>query len=98
MTIIITDGNGTDVHAYDEEHLFVSHPYHDAKVARYIERVRSDLESENETEVLPIRSVVIVTFDPSIHHGTRSRTAPRYLAEGRMTALLEPSTTKGKPS
>jgi hypothetical protein len=51
MTIIITDGNGTDVHAYDEEHLFVSHPYHDAKVARYIERVRSDLESENETEV-----------------------------------------------
>jgi hypothetical protein len=44
------DGDGTDVHTYDEEDLFVSHPYHDAKVARYIECVRSDLENENETK------------------------------------------------
>lgn len=70
MTIIM-DGNGTDVHTDDEEDLFVAHPYHDVNVARYIEHVRSDLESENETEFLATRSIVIITSVPSIHHGIR---------------------------
>ena len=50
MTIIIADKTGTDVRTDDEERLFVAHPCHDVNVARYIERVRSELERENDRE------------------------------------------------
>jgi hypothetical protein len=50
MTTIVLDRDGTDVHTDDEEDLFVAQPYHDARVARYIERVRSGLENENEAK------------------------------------------------
>jgi hypothetical protein len=50
MTILITDGRGTAVHRFEEDHLFIAHPYHDSKVVRYIDRMRRQLENENDTE------------------------------------------------
>jgi hypothetical protein len=50
ITVLVVDREETDVHRFGEEHLFVAYPYHDSKVARYIDRVRRKLESENDTE------------------------------------------------
>lgn len=50
MTILIAGKRGTDVHRFEEEHLVVDHPYHNSKVARYIDRVHRKLGDENNTE------------------------------------------------
>jgi hypothetical protein len=50
MTILIADERGTDVHRFEEEHLFVDHHYHNSKVARYIDQVWHKLEGENDTD------------------------------------------------
>lgn len=50
VMILVCDTVGTDVHRFEEENLFISHPHHDIKVARYIERVRARLETKNDAE------------------------------------------------
>lgn len=97
MTTIVLDRDRTDVHTDDEEDLFVAQPYHDARVVQYVERVRGGLgnQSENGTKYLAPSFGCISTFERSVHHETRSRTEPRFPAEGRMTLVLEPSSTRG---
>jgi hypothetical protein len=50
MTILIADERGIDVHRFEEEYLFVDHPYHNSKVACYIDRAWRKLEVENDTD------------------------------------------------
>jgi hypothetical protein len=47
MTILIADRSGTDIYRFEEDELFIAHPRHDWKVARYIDRMCEKLENEN---------------------------------------------------
>lgn len=50
VTILVVNEQDTDAPRFEDEYLFVSHPVRDAKVTRYIHRVRGNLEDENGTE------------------------------------------------